>query len=118
VVERLRCKEAESQETGSVLLDQVKNVFVEMRERKEKVSTDISAIASYRQACTIEEDSERFYREQARLAADDHQRLILFRLGGEEAKHLRIMENILEFVSRPEPGSWLENAEWHHLDEY
>jgi hypothetical protein len=36
----------------------------------------------------------------------------------EEDKHLRIMENIVEFVSRPEPGNWLENAEWHHLETY
>jgi hypothetical protein len=39
-------------------------------------------------------------------------------LAAEEKKHLRIMENIVEFVSRPEPGNWLENAEWYHLDEY
>jgi hypothetical protein len=26
------------------------------------------------------------------------------------------LQNIIDFVSRPE--SWLENAEWHHLDEY
>lgn len=36
----------------------------------------------------------------------------------EEEKHLRIMENIVEFVAGPEPGFWLENAEWHHLEEY
>jgi len=39
-------------------------------------------------------------------------------LAKEEANHLRIMENIVEFVTRPEPGNWLENAEWHHLNEY
>jgi rubrerythrin len=45
-------------------------------------------------------------------------RQILLRLAGEEDRHCRIMENIVAFVARPEPGNWLENAEWHHLDEY
>src|SRR3972149_1076231 len=34
----------------------------------------------------------------------------------EENKHYFILENIINFVSRPQ--TWLENAEWHHLEEY
>jgi hypothetical protein len=29
-----------------------------------------------------------------------------------------MLDTIVEFVSRPEPGNWLENAEWYHTDEY
>ena len=44
--------------------------------------------------------------------------MLFLKLAGEEEKHLRIVRAITEFVSRPEPGNWLENAEWHHLQEY
>jgi hypothetical protein len=37
-------------------------------------------------------------------------------LADEEKKHMILMENLIEFVSRPD--TWLENAEWYHLDEY
>jgi hypothetical protein len=46
------------------------------------------------------------------------QHSIFLQLEDQEKKHLRIMENIVEFISKPEPGNWLENAEWHHLDKY
>lgn len=34
----------------------------------------------------------------------------------EEKKHYFLLDNIIEFVSRPE--QWLENAEFYHLEEY
>ena len=74
----------------------------------------------YRKARDIEEASMKFYQEQDEKATGGGgpQWQIFLQLAREEAQHLWIMENILEFVSRPEPGNWLENAEWHHLDEY
>jgi rubrerythrin len=90
-----------------------------MREEKEPLFIDTTAATtSYRKACTIEAVSERFYREKAEETKDANEQRIFSRLAGEEANHLRIVENILEFVSRPEPGNWLENAEWSHLDAY
>jgi len=35
---------------------------------------------------------------------------------GKEKRHDLILENIIDFVNRPK--SWLENAEWYHLEEY
>jgi len=119
VVEQLSRKEKNPQLADTALLNNVKNIFSGMREKKEQLFIDATAATvSYRKACTIEADSERFYREKAREAEDDNEQRIFSRLAGEEANHLRIMENILAFVSRPEPGNWLENAEWSHLDEY
>jgi rubrerythrin len=74
--------------------------------------------AAYRKARDIEEKSRQFYREKAQEETDQQSRVLLERLALEEDKHYRIMDNIVEFVSRPEPGNWLENAEWHHLDTY
>ena len=119
VVERLSRKEKNPQLADTAILDNVKNIFLGMREEKEQLFIDATAATtSYRKACTIEAESEEFYREKAGQAADENDWRIFLRLAREEANHLRIMENILEFVSRAEPGNWLENAEWHHLDAY
>ena len=119
VVEQLSRKEKNPHLAETAILDNVKNVFVGMREEKEPLFIDTTAATtSYRKACTIEAVSERFYREKAEETKDANEQRIFSRLAGEEANHLRIVENILEFVSRPEPGNWLENAEWSHLDAY
>lgn len=101
------------------ILDNVKNVFAEMRDEKEPLLIDATEeTRKYLKARDLEEKSRDFYREKAEEAPEAPQFQIFMRLSREEEKHLRIMENIVEFVSRPEPGNWLENAEWTHLDEY
>lgn len=119
VIERLSRKESNPQLVAARILENVKNVFVTMQVAKEDLYIDTTKAASeYRKACTIEEMSQEFYLEKAGLVEDGYERQIFLRLAKEEGNHLRIMENIVEFVSRPEPGNWLENAEWHHLNEY
>jgi rubrerythrin len=103
----------------SKILENVKNIFVSMKEIKEEIRIDTTKAAEqFRKACTIEERSRDFYQEKADQAEDQEEKEIFLQLAEWEGRHLRIMENIVEFVSRPEPGNWLENAEWHHLDEY
>ena len=119
VIEQLSRKEKNPHLAETTILDNVKNIFIGMREEKEPLFIDTTAATTnYRKACAIEAVSERLYREKAEETKDETEQRIFLRLAGEEAKHLRIMENILEFVSRPEPGNWLENAEWSHLDAY
>ena len=36
----------------------------------------------------------------------------------QEQQHVEFIESIIEFVSRPEPGNWLETAEWYHTEDY
>jgi len=118
-VERLNRKDSNHQMADTPLLKNVKNVFSAMRDEKEELHIDTTAASnSYRKACTIEAESEKFYQEKADQADNEHERQIFARMAKEEANHLRIMESILEFVSRPEPGNWLEDAEWYHLEEY
>jgi rubrerythrin len=101
------------------ILDRVRNVFAEMRASEPYLRIDSTAATqSYRKARDIEEESTKFYLEQATRVDNALQAEIFLRLAKEEKKHLRIMENIVEFVSRPEPGNWLENAEWHHLENF
>lgn len=101
------------------ILDRVKNVFAEMKDTEPHPRIDATAATqSYLRARDIEEESRKFYQEQADSVENKTQAAIFLRLAMEEGKHLRIMENIVEFVSRPEPGNWLENAEWLHLESY
>ena len=44
------------------------------------------------------------------------QKDVFLKLADEEKKHYFLLGNIIEFISRPE--HWLENAEFHHLEEY
>ena len=120
IIENLRRRESGPPEMAETkILEDVKNVFSHMSDSEPPLRIDTTEeTQSYRKACEIEEESRKFYREKADEVEAVHQRQIFLQLAAEEAKHLRIMENIVEFVSRPEPGNWLENAEWHHLDEY
>ena len=119
VIEELSRREKNPQLAETKILTKVKNVFVSMKEAKEELFINTTKTANeYRKARDIEAMSQKFYLEKAELVEGESERQIFLRLANEEANHLRIMENILEFVLRSEPGNWLENAEWHHLDEY
>ena len=119
VVELLSKKSGAPQLAETKVLENVKNIFVAMRETREELYIDTTEeVQSYRKASGLEEESRKFYQEKADQAESETERKILLQLAREEANHLRIMENIIEFVSKTESGRWLENAEWYHLDEY
>ncbi len=123
IIRQVREKTILSDTIDSQVLTDVQNIFEEMRESKLTfeqgyyVDTTEETNA-YRKARDIEEKSRKFYLEKAEEEIDQQSKLLLRMLAREEDKHYRIMDNIVEFVSKPEPGHWLENAEWHHLDKY
>lgn len=118
-IEQLRQKAVLPEVNDTQILENVKNIFIEMKEGKEIPQIDTTEETNaYRKARDIEERSWKFYLEKAQEVEGEQAKLLLKQLAKEEEKHLRIMGNIVEFVSRAEPGKWLENAEWHHLDTY
>ena len=64
----------------------------------------------------IEKKSRDFYTEKANEVKQEYQKDIFLKLAEEEKKHYFLLENIIDFISRPE--TWLENAEFNHLEEY
>ena len=119
VIMAMRQKIRETVLEDSSILNNTRNVFQDMKDQKQPLHIDSSAEADkYRNARDIEEKSREFYQQQADQSKSEHERQIFLKLAAEETKHLHIMENIVEFVSRPEPGQWLENAEWTHLESY
>ena len=70
----------------------------------------------YRQAQEIERQSRKFYKEQADQATKASARTILLEIADEEQRHYFLLDRIVEFIDRPR--TWIENAEFNHLDEY
>jgi len=118
-IEELRLQSGLPQIENTRILENVKNIFLEMKDGKQIPHIDTTEETNaYRKARDIEEKSRDFYLEKAETVDDEQEKLLLNLLAKEEEKHLHIMDNIVEFVSRAEPGKWLENAEWHNLDTY
>lgn len=101
--------------TDTKILSQVKNVFETMREEKDTESA-ITETELYRKALEAEKRSREFYLSKAGEVKDADQKEIFHKIADEEKKHYLILQEIVDFVSRPE--TWLENPEWYHLEEY
>ena len=94
----------------------IKNVFQEISDNESWQNISGDQADAYREARETERKSEEFYREQAEELDDPMQQELCRVIAAEERTHYRILDNILELVSRPK--EWLENAEWRHLEEY
>jgi len=114
VIERM--KQDKYQMTETTVLDDARNIFIEMKEQGERFESGQEQAELYTRAQEIEKKSQQFYQEKARQTDKDDQKKLFERLAKEEQKHYFLLENIVEFVSRPK--QWLENAEWYHLEEY
>ena len=98
--------------------EDVKNVFVELQEQEGQFDFKASQIDSYRKAQEIEQKSRDFYLEKIEDMESPAAKELFYRIAEEERLHYQMLDSLIEFISRPEPGNWLENAEWYHMDEY
>jgi len=98
------------------VLSTAKNVFTGMRDGGDRIDVSQPQSDLYRKAMDIEARSVKFYEEKAEEERSPGKKQIFGSLAREEKKHLFLMENLVEFISRPE--TWLENAEFNHLEEY
>jgi rubrerythrin len=111
-----RMRQDKFQMTETTVLDDARNIFIEMKELGEKFESGQEQAELYARAQEIEKKSQQFYQEKAGQTDKDDQKKLFERLAKEEEKHYFLLENIIAFVSRPK--QWLENAEWCHLEEY
>lgn len=98
------------------ILNNVKNIFVAMKDEGQLEGIEVSEIALYTKAQEIEKKTEDFYLEKASAMEKPSDHEMFLQVAREENKHFFILQQIINFVSRPQ--SWLENAEWYHLEEY
>lgn len=109
-------EESEPNLTESKLLDHAENVFAQMKGAGQSLDIDVSQTDLYREAQAIEQKSIDFYTEKENEVPEEYQKQFFLKLAQEEKKHYFLLENIIDFVSRP--ATWLENAEFYHLEEY
>jgi rubrerythrin len=114
VIERMQSEDAHMADT--TILTDAKNIFVQIKDTGASFDFDIKQTGLYRKAQDIEKRSRDFYLEKANEVDEQYQKELFLKLAEEEKKHYFLLDNIIEFVSRPE--TWLENAEFYHLEEY
>lgn len=114
IIEEMKTK-ARGKVGDSNLLSNAKAVFQKMVENQ-RFNFTMNQLELYSKAQDIEAKSKSFYLEKADEVEDDVQKEIFRKLANEEDKHYFLLQNIIDFVSRPK--NWLENAEWYHLEEY
>ncbi len=99
------------------IFSQVKNVFQQMQaeESYQDVEGD-DQVEVYRKIRETERKSQEFYLQQAEELSDPTHKELCLQIADEEARHALIMDNLIDFISRP--TVWMENAEWRHMDDY
>ncbi|MEC9490854.1 MAG: ferritin family protein [Halanaerobiales bacterium] len=112
-------EEKKVDEVESGILPKAKDAF-------EAISKDVTGaegsiftqqqVDVYTKAKQMEVDSFKFYTEKAAETDLPAVEKTFKRLAEEEKKHERIIDNIIEMVNRP--NTWLEDAEWYHLEDY
>ncbi|MHC4726787.1 MAG: ferritin family protein [Planctomycetota bacterium] len=113
VIEKIKTQQAEIAE--SEILTDAKNIFVQIKESGESFDFNINQEELYKKARDIEKKNRDFYVEKANEVTENYQKELFLKLAIEEQKHYVLLDNIIDFISRPE--QWLENAEFFHLDD-
>ncbi len=98
----------------AAILDDAVETFRAMRRDKDfEVSYDERQAEVYEKARAMEKESLDFYQQQADQADDEAAKKVFQQLAGQESMHYRLLDNIAEFVQRPQ--LWIENGEFSHL---
>lgn len=95
---------------------EARRVFSNMQKDKNPFSCDIDQVRLYEDARELVLKKVQFYSDVAEKMDTEESRAIIAKIAEEEKKQASVLENIIEMVRRPE--TWLEDAEFHHLDEY
>jgi len=116
VLKKLSRQETKTTMEETQILTDVKNVFVQMKEQGTSFDMKMPQAEFFVKAKEIEEKSYHFYVEKAREIESENARKLLLKIADEEKNHIFLLENLVDYLSRP--GVWVENAEFHKLDEY
>lgn len=90
--------------------------FLDLQDKHETFTCDIDQANMYRQAVELIEKKIEFYEKGLQELECNQNQSVLAEIIKEEKRHKFVLQNIIEIVSRPH--SWIENAEFNHLEEY
>jgi rubrerythrin len=114
IVKQMKEQAPAPQMQDTAILSTAQNVFAQMQGRT--LDTTGPQVEVYRQAQELERKSREFYQEKADEVSQESHRDLLLRIAQEENKHFWLLDHMIEFVNRPQ--SWIEDAEFNHLEEY
>jgi len=116
IIEQMMKNNTHPELTETDILKNARNIFEKIKGKKLKFNFDLTQADFYRKAQEFEEKSYKYYLEMSDKVEAEAQKKLLLKLAEEEKKHMFLLENLVEFVSRPE--TWIENAEFNHLEDY
>lgn len=87
---------------STTVLEKAKNVFQELAVEKDLLGGMKKDLDGYRHAMKIEADSVRLYEDMAKKESNPDIVMLLLKIASEEKKHYNIMENLYDFVLKPE----------------
>ena len=86
------------------------------RMKKEDILSEKDQVEVYGKALGLEQKSIEYYTELLNSISDEDSKNAVRKIIKEEKKHERLIDYIIEHVSRPE--TWVEDAEFYLQDEY
>ena len=95
---------------------EIKKIFVEIGNYKNIIKQLPDALDAYNLALQNEKKSLDLYKEMLQETTDDKDKKIFEFLIEQENDHYKVIEQLLELVSRP--GEWVESAEFGLRKEY
>jgi len=118
VITAMMNDDLEANAGDDAFLEDVKVLCKKLEESRSEVNVDTAHIKLYEHAKARELEAENLYFTAAKTETDPQTVALLKRLGAQETMHAQIIDSIIEFLSKAEPGGWLENAEWCNSDVY
>ncbi|MCF6281740.1 MAG: ferritin family protein [Candidatus Polarisedimenticolaceae bacterium] len=98
------------------ILLHAKNIFKQIHLDDVPLHGHDDQVEIYKKARQIEDESRAFYLQKAAELSDPAEKELCLKIAEEELQHSILLDAMIDFISRP--YTWLENAEWSHLDSY
>jgi len=111
----LKARNARMPEPAKVF-KHARTLFEDMQKNRDTFSCDLDQLKMYEQARDLLVKKREFYVEAVGALKSFEDEELLKKIIAEEDKQAIVLENIIEMVNRP--NSWIEDAEFNHLDEY
>jgi len=92
------------------LITDTQTIFQTLDEEKNNVNLDAEHIQYYKDAIAREDNSHDFYAKKAEEVEDENQKKVFLQIAQEEAKHKKILEEIVIYLQ--EPADWVASAEF------
>ncbi|HLE12748.1 MAG: hypothetical protein A2504_09650 [Bdellovibrionales bacterium RIFOXYD12_FULL_39_22] len=109
-------KKSSHEKIESDLISEAKSILKTIKQRKSILDLNVSQPDLYIKVRQFEKESEEFYLKCAKDEKDSKLKKIYELFAAEEHKHYVLMDELVQFVSRPE--EWVEHAEFSSLRQY